>query len=64
MPTLPQSFVSPEEYREREQRAEGKSEYFQGEMFTIAGASPAHMLIAASLLANLYPQLRQTVGQW
>ena len=33
MPTLPKTFLTPEEYLEIERKAETKSEYFQGEMF-------------------------------
>jgi Uma2 family endonuclease len=40
---------TPEEYLEIERRAERKSEYFQGEMFAMAGASFAHVVIVGNL---------------
>jgi hypothetical protein len=39
---MPTTFLTPEEYLEQERRAEYKSEYFQGETFAMAGASPHH----------------------
>jgi Uma2 family endonuclease len=45
----PSTFLTPEEYLEIERRAERKSEYFQGEMFAMAGASLAHVVIVGNL---------------
>ena len=42
MSTEPKTFLTEEQYLEIERRAEFKSEYFQGEMFAIAGAVEAH----------------------
>jgi Uma2 family endonuclease len=47
--TLP----TPEEYLEIERRAERKSEYFQGGMFAMSGASRPHVLIVANLVREL-----------
>ena len=41
MSTQPKTFLTPEQYLEIERKAEFKSEYYQGEMFAMAGASPA-----------------------
>jgi Uma2 family endonuclease len=43
------TLLTPEEYLEIERRAERKSEYFQGEMFAMAGASYAHVVIVGNL---------------
>jgi Uma2 family endonuclease len=59
MSTQPKTFLSPEEYLELERRAERKSEYFQGEMFAMAGASRRHGLIVTNLVGELRQQLKQ-----
>src|SRR5580698_5757375 len=51
-------FVSPEEYLAQERLAERKSEYFQGEVFAMAGASPRHVWIVANILAEFRQQLK------
>ena len=58
MSTQPKAFLTPEQYLEIERKAEFKSEYYQGEMFAMAGARSDHNLIVDSLVAHLYPQLR------
>jgi Uma2 family endonuclease len=50
--------VSPEEYLAIERKAEYKSEYFNGEMFAMAGASPRHVLIVTNLVVALGGQVR------
>jgi Uma2 family endonuclease len=52
------TFLTPEEYLEIERRAERKSEYFQGEMFAMAGASYAHVLIVDNLNYELKLRLK------
>ncbi len=47
------TFLTPEEYLEMERRAERKSEYFHGEMFAMAGASYAHVVIVDNLVREL-----------
>ncbi len=59
MASQPKTFLKPEEYLELERRAEYKSEYFQGEMFAMAGASLAHNVLAMNLAALLHTQLRR-----
>lgn len=58
LPTQPKTFITPEQYLEIERAAEYKSEYFNGEMFAMAGASRRHNLIAANALGELRQQLR------
>ncbi len=58
MSTQRAAFLTPAEYLEIERRAERKSEYYQGEMFAMAGASPNHVLIVANLVGELRQQLK------
>ena len=58
MSTQPKPFLSPEQYLAIEREAEYKSEYFNGEMFAMAGAQEAHTLIAGNLYAALHQQFR------
>ncbi|NJN68669.1 MAG: Uma2 family endonuclease [Chloroflexaceae bacterium] len=53
-PMLRQPFISPEAYLEREVLAEQKSEYFQGEVVLMAGASLNHNYV----VGNIYVLLR------
>jgi Uma2 family endonuclease len=56
--TLSKTFLTAEEYLEIERKAEYKSEYYQGEMFAMAGASEAHNLLVWNLIRELGQQLR------
>ena len=58
MVSLPDSYVSPEEYLARERATETKSEYWDGRIYAMSGGSVYHSLIAANLIAVLWPQLR------
>jgi Uma2 family endonuclease len=58
MSSNPLPRLSPEEYLRIERAAEWKSEYIDGEMFAMAGASPRHSIIAANLVGELRNQLR------
>ncbi|MGO9258134.1 MAG: Uma2 family endonuclease [Bryobacteraceae bacterium] len=58
MSTLPKTLLTPEEYLAIERKAERKSEFFQGEMFLMAGAQEAHNLIVAHTISSLDQQLR------
>jgi Uma2 family endonuclease len=58
MSTLPKTYLTPEQYLEIERKAEFKSEYYQGEMFAMAGARWAHNLILLNLASELRQQLR------
>ncbi len=50
--------ITPEEYLAAERQADFKSEYFAGEVFAMAGASYAHNLIVANVIAELRQQLK------
>ena len=58
MATLPKTYLTPEQYLEIERKAEFKSEYYQGEMFAMAGAREPHNLIVFNVATALGPQLR------
>ncbi len=58
LPNTHSYFVSPEEYLERERRAEYKSEYFAGEIVAMAGAKRKHNLISSNITISLGTQLR------
>lgn len=59
MTTQPQkAFLTPAEYLEIERKADYKSEYFNGEMFAMAGADRLHNLIVSNLIRCVGNQLR------
>jgi Uma2 family endonuclease len=58
MASVPKSLISPQEYLERERRAEYKSEYIAGEVLAMAGASREHNLISTNILVEFVTQLR------
>ena len=58
MSTQPKTFLTEEQYLEIERKAEFKSEYFQGEMFAMAGAVEAHNLLVGNLITVFNVQLR------
>lgn len=58
MATVPANYISPEEYLERERKAETRSEYIRGEIFAMAGASIRHGRIVSNLMLELGARLR------
>src|ERR1041385_7127366 len=52
------TYISSEEYLRLERQAEYKSEYLNGEIFAMSGASRAHNLITANITGELRQQLR------
>ena len=58
MSAQPKHFFTPEEYLELEEKAETKSEYLSGEIFAMAGGSPAHSEIANSIGGEVRNLLR------
>lgn len=58
MSSQPKVRYTPEEYLAVERKAAYKSEYFNGEIFAMAGASPAHVLIVTNVVSELRGQLK------
>ena len=58
MSALPKRFFTPEEYLEREAKAEYKSQYFAGEIFAMAGVQPSHDRININLITALHQRFR------
>jgi Uma2 family endonuclease len=52
------TLLTPEEYLEIERKAERKSEYYQGQMSAMAGASRRHSIIVTNLVRELSTQLK------
>ncbi len=52
------SYISEEAYLELESASETKNEYFNGEIFAMAGASRRHNLIVANVIISLGSQLK------
>ena len=59
MSSQPKPYLTPEQYLALERTAAYKSEYFRGEIFAMAGASPTHVLMVTNIVAALHGQLRQ-----
>jgi Uma2 family endonuclease len=57
MATNPKKLFTPEEYLAMEREAEYKSEYLDGEIFAMAGASLRHIAIEANVIRELGNQL-------
>jgi Uma2 family endonuclease len=53
----PQHRYTPEEYVELEDNSEFKFEFFDGEVFAMAGSTPEHSLISGNLIAHLHNAL-------
>ena len=58
MSTASEPYVTPEQYLALERRAETKSEYVNGRVYALAGASRAHILITGNVARSLGNQLR------
>ena len=58
MSTPSKTFLTPEQYLEIERKAEYKSQYYNGEMFAMAGARSPHNLITTNVTRELSQQLR------
>jgi Uma2 family endonuclease len=59
MTALPKQTYTPEEYLALERKADYRSEYINGEIYAMAGASREHNLIALNLASEIRAQLRQ-----
>ena len=58
MSAVPESYLTPKEYLSIERKAEYKSEYSDGEMYAMSGASREHNLISLNFASELRAQLR------
>ena len=58
MPSQPKLHYTPEEYLALERRTEYRSEYFNGEIFAMSGASEAHNLIVTNIVRELSLQFK------
>ncbi|MDQ2731170.1 MAG: Uma2 family endonuclease [Armatimonadota bacterium] len=63
MSIQPHSYLTPEEYLAIEREAEFKSEYYNGQMFAMAGAKRRHNLAAANIAGEIGNQLKQRPGE-
>jgi Uma2 family endonuclease len=59
MSSQPLTFLTPEEYLAAERKAEHRSEYLNGEVFAMSGASHQHNEIAGNISWSLNDQLRK-----
>ena len=59
MATSVARYVTPEEYLERERKAETKSEYRQGKIFAIPGGTTNDALIAVNFSGELRQALKR-----
>jgi len=53
------AYITPKEYLVFERKANYRSEYFNGEIFAMAGASKKHNLIVGNAFAELHAQLKK-----
>lgn len=58
MSSLAKQYYTPEQYLALERKAEYKSEYINGEIYAMSGASREHNLIGGNIFAALHSQLR------
>ena len=52
------SYLTPEQYLARERQSETKSEYFNGEVFAMAGSNVWHATVMVNLAASLVTQFK------
>lgn len=60
MATSLATHVTPEEYFELERQSDEKHEYFDGAIVLMAGGTPRHSLVTATVTSQLYMRLRGT----
>ena len=51
-------YLTPQEYLDYEREAETKSEYYNGEIYAMAGAGPRHTVIAANVIVSFGTQFK------
>jgi len=54
------TLITEEEYLEQERASEVKHDFYQGEIFAMAGASERHNLIVSNVIGELRTQLKNT----
>lgn len=54
-----EKYLSPEEYLRMERKSLDRHEYFNGEIFQMAGASEEHNTIATNITSSLHQQLKK-----
>lgn len=59
MSTQPITYLTPEEYLALERQSELRSEYINGQMVAMTGASREHNLIATNISGSLWQQLKK-----
>ena len=59
MSALPQQPMTAEQYLAFERHSEIKHEFYQGELFVMAGASPNHVLMATNISTSLNNPLEE-----
>lgn len=59
MAAIPKTLASEEDYLEEERKALNKSEYYNGEIFAMAGGTKAHNKIPPSIIFALTEQLKR-----
>ena len=58
MSAQPESFLTARDYLVWERQQETRHEYLEGQVFAMTGASRAHNMLCANILASLHGQLR------
>src|SRR5437773_2702984 len=58
MSAIPKTRLTPEQYLAIERKAEFKSEFYNGEMFAMAGVSREHSRVKDNLVGELYARLK------
>ncbi|HEX9990194.1 MAG TPA: Uma2 family endonuclease [Chloroflexia bacterium] len=58
MTSLAETWYTPEEYLALERKAEYKSEYINGQIYAMSGASREHILIAVNVVSEIRSQFR------
>jgi hypothetical protein len=64
MASEPKSFLAPDQYLERERKAETRSEYWNGRTYPIEAASRNHACITADLSAALHRRQRRIIEKF
>lgn len=52
------AYITPEEYLARERLAENKSEYYDGQVYAMSGATRPHILVVGNLFTEINVQFR------